>query len=264
MQEHTFVIPTYKDSPYLESCIQSLLNQTMKGEIVLTTSTPSPFIEALAERYQLRYFVNEAPSSIATDWNFALSKANTPLVTIAHQDDIYEPTYVATIVKEIEKRPKENILIAFTNYADLVNDQVRGFSLNALIKSILLFPFAFSKSLNSSFFKKSVLSFGDPICCPAVTLNLASAPSDFSFSTDYSCALDWYAWLKLAKHNGSFLYINQKLVKHRIHIDSETTNQISNGKRQQEELQIFEQIWGKSIAKLISKIYAFGHKDNRI
>ena len=53
MQEHTFVIPAYKDSPYLESCIQSLLNQTMKGEIVLTTSTPSLFIEEFAGARQL-------------------------------------------------------------------------------------------------------------------------------------------------------------------------------------------------------------------
>lgn len=263
MQEHCFVIPAYKNSPYLESCIQSLLNQTVKSDIVLTTSTPSNFIEELAKKYSLSYFVTDAPSGIASDWNFALSKATTKLATVAHQDDIYAPTYTETIINGINQRKHETILIAFTNYADLVNNEIRGFSLNALIKSILLLPFSFSKSLKSQFFKKSVLLFGDPICCPAVTINL-NAVAKFNFSTAYTCALDWYAWFELAKQNGSFLYLNKKLLMHRIHLDSETTNQISNGKRQQEELQIFELMWGKKIAKLISKIYAISHKDNRI
>lgn len=263
MQEHCFVIPAYKNSPYLENCIESLLKQTVKTDIVLTTSTPSVFIEDLAKKYKLNYFVSDAPSSIATDWNFALANATAKLVTVAHQDDIYAPTYVETILNGINKRKHETILIAFTNYTDLVDNKVRGFSLNAIIKTVLLLPFSFSKSLKSTFFKKSILLFGDPICCPAVTINL-NAVANFNFSTAYTCALDWYAWFELAKQKGAFLYLNQKLLMHRIHIESETTNQISNGKRQQEELQIFELIWGKKIAKIISKIYAIGHKDNRI
>jgi len=262
MQEHAFVIPAYKDSPYLESCIQSLINQTVKTRIVLTTSTPSPFLQGLAEKYSLDYHINPEPSSIAGDWNFALSKANTALATIAHQDDIYAPAYVESILSGIRKAKGEKILIAFSNYVDLVNDQERGFSVNALIKSMLLSPFYFSKSLKQKFLKKSVLMLGDPICCPAVTLNLAALPKDFSFSKNYTCVLDWYAWLQLAKENGSFLFINEKLLKHRIHLDSETTNQISNGRRQEEERQLFERMWGKNIAGLIMKVYALGHKDN--
>lgn len=264
MSKHTFVIPAYKNSPYLESCIQSLFNQSVKSEIILTTSTPSPFIEDLAKQYQIPYFVSEAPSAIATDWNFALSKASTPWVTIAHQDDIYEADYTENVLNEINRRAHENILIAFTNYSDLVNQEIRGFSLNALIKALLLFPFTFSKSLKSRFFKKSILLLGDPICCPAVTLNMGTLKGKFAFSSAYTCALDWYAWLTLSKEQGSFLYLNKKLLQHRIHLESETTSQISNGKRQQEELQIFELMWGKTMAKLISKVYAAGYKDNRI
>lgn len=263
MQEHTFVIPAYKDSPYLENCILSLINQTVKSEIVLATSTPSPFMESLAKKYNLRYCITDAPSSIATDWNFALAQATKKLVTIAHQDDIYYPLYTESILNEFHQRKNENILIAFTNYEDLVNGTPRKFSLNALVKSALLWPFFFSKSIKNRFLKKSILLFGDPICCPAVTINLAATPT-FRFSTQYSCALDWLAWIQLAKEKGSFIFLNKKLVQHRIHPESETTNQINNGKRQQEELQLFEMMWGKPIAKLISKIYAIGYKDNHI
>lgn len=263
MQVHAFVIPAYKDSPYLESCILSLLNQAVKSEIVLSTSTPSPFIEDLAKKYNLRYCINNAPSSIATDWNFALSQSNAKLVTVAHQDDIYNPLYTECILNEFQQRKNEDILIAFTNYEDLVKGNARKFSLNAFVKSALLWPFLFSKSLKSKFFKKLILLFGDPICCPTVTINLEETPN-FNFSTAYSCALDWLAWLDLANQEGSFIYINKKLVQHRIHIESETTNQISNGKRQQEELQLFEMMWGKRMAKLIAKIYAMSYKDNAV
>lgn len=263
MQEHAFVIPAYKDSPYLESCILSLLNQVVKSEIVLTTSTPSPFIEGLVKKYNLRYCISNASSSIATDWNFALSQSNARLVTVAHQDDIYNSLYTECILNEFRQREHENILIAFTNYEDLLEGNARKFSLNAFVKSVLLWPFLFSKSLKSRFFKNLILRFGDPICCPTVTINLGKIPQ-FTFSTAYSCALDWLAWLDLANQKGSFIYINKKLVQHRIHLESETTNQINNGKRQQEELQLFEMMWGKRIAKLIAKIYAIGYKDNAV
>lgn len=264
MQKHSFVIPAYKDSPYLENCINSLLKQSVSSEIIIATSTPSLYIEQMAKKHNLPYFVNSAPSAIASDWNFAIEKANNTLVTIAHQDDIYEPNYAEKIVERIEKSKKENVLIAFTNYADLVNEQARGFSINAFIKTILLFPFKFSSSIKNKFFKRFVLLFGDPICCPTVTINLNAIKYKFSFSTDYSCALDWLAWLELAKEDGSFIYIDKKLVSHRIHPESETTNQINNGRRQQEEMQIFELMWGKTMAKLIAKAYKFGHKDNTI
>lgn len=261
MPDHTFVIPAYKNSPYLEFCVQSLLAQTVKSTIVLTTSTPSAFLEDLATKYNLIYFITTEPGSISNDWNFALSKVSTKLATIAHQDDIYEPEYAESIILEINKH--QDVLIAFTNYTDLVAGKIRAFSLNAFVKSALLWPFFFSNRLKSKLAKKSVLLFGDPISCPTVTFNLELL-DEFSFSREYSCALDWQAWLELSKRKGSFLYINKKLLQHRIHPDSETTNQLSLGQRQKEEYQIFEQIWGKGIAKVISRLYSAGYKDNEL
>ena len=38
---HTFVICAYKESPYLEECIQSLQAQTVSSQILMVTSTPN-------------------------------------------------------------------------------------------------------------------------------------------------------------------------------------------------------------------------------
>jgi hypothetical protein len=126
-----------------------------------------------------------------------------------------------------------------------------------------MFPFFFKKEIKSNYFKKLVLKFGDPICCPAVTYNL-EALTDFSFSKDFAVALDWYAWYQLANRKGSFVYISKNLMNHRIHQESETTAKLSDGIRKQEEQQMFRMMWGKRIAAFISWVYTLGHADNKI
>ena len=92
-EDHTFVICAYKESPYLGSCIRSVLSQNMQGNVCLTTSTPNQYIAALAQKYQIPVYVNPVSEGIAADWNFAVANAKTALVTLAHQDDRYFPEY---------------------------------------------------------------------------------------------------------------------------------------------------------------------------
>lgn len=82
---HTFAICAYKESPYLEECIQSLMNQTVKSDILIATATPSKYIDDIAAKYNLKVYVNHGEHGITQDWNFAYSKAETDYVTIAHQ-----------------------------------------------------------------------------------------------------------------------------------------------------------------------------------
>ena len=98
-EDHTFVICAYKESPYLEDCIRSVLHQNVRGKICLTTSTPNQYIAALAQKYQIPVFANPVSEGIAADWNFAVASAKTRLVTLAHQDDLYEPSYTEKIIQ---------------------------------------------------------------------------------------------------------------------------------------------------------------------
>ncbi len=257
---HTFVIPAFGESIFLEQCIQSLINQTVKSAVIITTSTPSTYLSQVAEKYSLDYYINNE-KGIASDWNFGLSKVKTSLATIAHQDDIYEPSYTECIIKAFDNKKNPPVLLVFTDYYDLVNDKRVGTSLNSIIKKVMLWPFIIKNSINSIFLKKLSLSFGDPICCPSVTLNLESI-SDFRFSPVYSCVLDWYAWYQLAAQKGAFGFVNRKLLIHRIHLESETTNQLSKGIRGQEELAMFKMIWGNRMGNIWSHLYATGHLHN--
>ncbi|MCF3111539.1 glycosyltransferase [Niabella sp. CC-SYL272] len=262
-KEHTFVVPAYKDSPHLTRCIESLLEQTVPTHILIATSTPSDYIKTTAARYQVPYFVSDAASSIAGDWNFAMNQATTRYVTIAHQDDIYNRDFAKEVLIKLERFQNKKPLMVFTDYDDLVNGQKRKNSLNAVVKDALLLPFHLKQAIRSPFVKKSVLALGNSICCPSVTLDRQHI-NGMQFSPQYTCVLDWVAWLTLAKQEGAFIFINKRLVQHRIHIDSETTNQIKIGKRQQEEQAVLQSVWGQTLGGLIAKLYSRGLSDNKV
>lgn len=261
MSIHTFIILGYKESPYLEECIKSLKAQTCPSKIILTTSTPNLHLHSLVTKYDIPYFINEEGDTIGADWNFALAQADTPLVTLAHQDDIYLPSFSHEILHSFGQTENNQTQIIFTDYDDLVNGKIRKGSKNAFIKKILLTPFFLNKSIASRWIKKLSLSFGDPICCPSVTLHKGKL-AQFRFNETFACAIDWEAWYRLAQQKGRFSYINKKLMVHRIHLGSETSTQLISGRRWQEEKILFEQIWGKTGCKILSYLYKFGHKDN--
>ncbi|MFQ8901882.1 MAG: glycosyltransferase [Lachnospira eligens] len=100
----------YKESPYLEECIQSLMNQTVKSDILIATATPSKYIDDIAAKYNLKVYVNHGEHGITQDWNFAYSKAETDYVTIAHQDDKYNPSYVENLMAYTKMRKTINFL----------------------------------------------------------------------------------------------------------------------------------------------------------
>ena len=57
----------------------------------------------MADKYEIPFFVNPGEGGITQDWNFGLSKVETKLATIAHQDDTYEPEYLEECVSALSK-----------------------------------------------------------------------------------------------------------------------------------------------------------------
>lgn len=82
-KNHTFVICVYKESEYLEECINSVLNQTVKSNIIMSTSTPNDFAKGFAEKYNLSLYINNGEKVIGQDWNLGVSNVKTDYVTVA-------------------------------------------------------------------------------------------------------------------------------------------------------------------------------------
>lgn len=254
--DHTFIICAYKESPYLDKCIQSLLHQTVKSNIVMYTSTPNDYIQDIADKYAIDLYSKNG-GSIGKDWNNAMSFVNTKYMTIAHQDDLYEPKYLEKTMQAFEAN--ENTLIVFSDYGELTKQGYRLKSTNLTIKRLMLDMMMLAK--NNRAWRKFILGFGNPICCPAVSYNLKLL-TDFKFNEQMMVSLDWYAWYEIAKRKGRFQFVSEILMFHRIHEESETTNMIENQTRTKEDLEMYKLFWPKPIAKLINKFYVKSQKSN--
>lgn len=256
-----FVICAYKRSPYLEECINSLQNQKVKVKIALVTSTPNEYIESLVKKYQLAYYINTGKSGISEDWNFSLSVSDKRVVTIAHQDDIYEPDYVKEILKNINKH--DNTLIAFTNYGELRNG-IRITDNTLLHTKRLMLLLLRNRNLQKvRFVRRRILSFGSAICCPSVTFIKENLPNNI-FRSGYRSNVDWQAWEMISNMKGAFVYCNDILMYHRIHKESATTAIIADNDRTKEDYEMFCKFWPKWAAKILEYFYKKSENSNSL
>lgn len=260
--DHTFALCAYRESPYLEECIRSLEAQTVRTNILIATSTPSDFINRIAEAHHIPVFVNpEAGKGIGADWNFALSRTETPLVTIAHQDDIYEPAYAETMLSELGKAKAP--IIWFCDYQELRGERKDRDIRNLKIKRAMLLPLQRRIFRGSKFVRRRILSLGSPICCPAVTY-VRRAGEALTFSREMKVSLDWDQWEKLSRRKGSFVYCPEPLMCHRVHEGSATTALIADSTRAKEDMEMFRRFWPKGVAGWLAKKYAASEKSNNL
>jgi hypothetical protein len=206
--------------------------------------------------------VNTREKGLAADWSFGLQEAETKYVTLAHQDDLYEPRYVELMVKRAEER--DDTLITFSDYDELLNDKRLSRTLNLRIKRMLrTLSFLHQTKVSSSFRKKLLLAFGSPIPCPSVMYNRTLLP-DFSFSADFAINADWDAWLRIASMPGTISCVPAALLVHRIHAESETTSGIGDRRRANEDLRLFQTIWPKPVARAIARLYELSYHGNSV
>lgn len=257
---HTFVVLAYKESEYLEECIKSVTNQSYHSKVVIATTTDNDYIRKLAKKYKLEVVV-EDHTSIGGDFDFAVRTGKTPLVTVAHQDDIYEKDYANSVVEAYRKYQDSSII--FTDYYEIRGKDKVFTNTNLKIKRILLFPLRLKCLSKFCFIKRLSLRFGNSICCPAVTFVKDNCPDEI-FNSPYQCNIDWFAWEKLSKLKGRFLYIKSKLMAHRISEESTTTDIIKNGIRTKEDYEIYCKFWPKWFAKFINLFYKNSEKSNTI
>lgn len=262
-EDHTFVVCAYRENPFLEEMVQSLLRQENLGKILISTSTPNAHIDGVAQRFDLPAVVNPAPRLAGDDWNYGYDSADTPLVTIAHQDDIYEPNYLRSILDSANRyiNSTDKPIMLFTDYYELRDNQRVEDNALLAIKRFMNAPLNRDLLNGSVFVKKRILAFGNPICCPAVTYD-KSILGDSIFDTTYKNSCDYKTFVDLACRSGRFVYIPEKLVGHRIYAESSTSRNLAENIRKREDLEILRMLWPSPIARAINTAYALSEKSN--
>jgi hypothetical protein len=256
MADHAFVVPAYGDSPFLPGCLASLAAQTSPSRILVTTSTPSPFIEGAAQAVAAPMIVNPRRAGIAADWNFALGATNARFVTLAHQDDHYFPRFLAESLALLANSPRA--AVAFTGYVEIDDHGAPTRSKVSLAKHALERLTLGRTRAPSPRRLRAFLSFGNPLPCSSVTFDRQRLP-DFAFSDAYRSNLDWDAWLTLAEAGAVFVRTPERLVGRRHNPLTATSALIKSGVRAREDLAIFRRLWPPPLADLIAFAYRAGY-----
>lgn len=253
---HTFAVCAYKESPYLEECVKSLLQQTVRTNVIICTSTPCQYIEDIAKKHDLSYYVKNGKSDIGDDWNFAISCAKTDLVTVAHQDDVYDKTYVETLLKYSQDA---ELLLFITDYLPLKNGQVGTRDINSVLRRLLCTPLKWKWIAHSTKLRKMTLAFGCSICCSSVTYDRRNTGEPV-FTSEFKVCIDWDTFLKFSRKQGHFVYVDKPLVHFRIHGGATTKVLMENHKREGEDMAMFLKFWPKPIAKMLMTLYKSAYK----
>lgn len=252
MNTHTFAICAYKDSPYLEACIRSLKKQTVPAKVILCTSTPSPYIQGMADRYGIPVYVRDGESDIQADWNFACHMADTSLVTIAHQDDMYHKRYAETVQKCWKKYPDTSVMT--TDAVIVKHGRLQKPDKVELVKKMLRLPLRIPAINHLAWVKRSALRFGNPIMCPSCTYNKEMLGEPL-FQSDFKFALDWDTMAELAERKGRFICMEHPLLYYRIHEEATTKTCIKDHRREREEMEMYRKFWPEWMVRLLMKGY---------
>lgn len=249
---HTFAVCAYGDSPYLEDCVKSLKRQSETSHIIICTSTPSEYIQAIGDIFHVQVFVRDGKNDIQDDWNFAYEMSDSRFVTIAHQDDVYHKDYAKTLKKRWQEYP--DMIVFTTDCAIKKGDQVKTSGLVLGIKRGLRLPLRLKKWANQTWIKQLPIRFGNSIVCPSCSYHKAMIGTPL-FASKMKFALDWDTMWNLAKKEGRFICEEKPLICYRIHEEATTKACIEDKRRVTEELAMYEKIWPTWIAKILMIFY---------
>lgn len=258
MKFHTFAICAYKESPYLESCIRSLKRQTVESEIICTTSTPSPYLTRITEKYDIPLYVREGESDIQKDWNFAIEKANGQFVTIAHQDDMYGRHYAEELQNAYRRWP--DMTVFMTDAVTVKQGKLVRFGLKEFVKKTLRLPLRLHSMADREIVKKGTLKLGNPVVCPSCTYRKNYLP-DPIFHSECRYALDWDCMVDLAKWPGRFICVEKPLMFYRVHEGATTKACIENHQREKEERQMFGKFWPQPVVEVLMHFYKKAYQE---
>lgn len=253
-EDLTFAICAYKTCKYLEDCIHSLLNQTVKGQkILISTSTPNEHIERLAEKYGIEVKINKDSGQV-NDYNFALNQVDTRLAMLVHQDDILSNFFVEKVLNAINCSTKP--IIAFTNYKEMHNDVVDEKDSGLVkVKRILLWPLKISKLTGTGWGKRIIQLCGNPITHPTVVC-VKDELAGTTFDKRFKASMDWDLWERLSRQKGSFVYVPDVLLYHRMNDENQTAQLLrTSDDRYNEDLNILCRFWPRFIARAIMHFY---------
>lgn len=118
----SIVIPTYNGEKYVEQAIRSALAQTKPAaEIIVSDDNSTDRTLDICKSYsdKIKIFTNpKGPSGFVNGWITAISHTTSDFITILHQDDLLDPTFLEEINRAYQKHSDVKHFFAPCKYID--------------------------------------------------------------------------------------------------------------------------------------------------
>lgn len=209
MAKISIIIPVYNGEKYIEKCLESIKNQTIKDyEVLIINDGSKDNTKKLVEKYlndkRFKLF-NRTNHGIGASRNFGLDESSGEYICFIDSDDYVDKEYLEKLYNKISK---ENLDIVVCNYIELNEElniekkiKIKAFNNTTIDKNPELL-LNINKSPWNKIYRKSILK------------NI-KFPTDLKYEdTEFLCKV---------LYNSKIGYVDEYLNYYVIHTNSETT-----------------------------------------
>jgi glycosyltransferase involved in cell wall biosynthesis len=216
------IVPTFNRVTYLRQALESALAQTYSTlEILVADDASSEDLEGLVlSRFsdpRIKYRRNPVNLGMGRNTWQALASASGKYVATLHDDDIWEPDFLASLVPALEDDP--SVSVAFSDHTIIDADGVVD-ERAAQAHSETWGRSRLSKGVIRPFFEAAIVRQSVPAAMAALFRKSAIDWNDFpaQVGTYYDV---WLAYLAARTGAGAY-YEPRRLTRYRVHGQSET------------------------------------------
>jgi glycosyltransferase involved in cell wall biosynthesis len=246
MAELTVAIPIYNGARFLAQTIESLLAQTYTEFRLLCLDDGSADdslaiatrFASLDSRVEVHCGESGVPSSLSGNWNRALAETSTPFLVLAHQDDVYEPAFLETMVRLIKNSPR-----AFAAHSRAQTIDARGapVSLPAARFKDRFWPVD-EPAEREPDEEIAVLRRGNYVIAPTVIFRMSCVREIGPFDSSLGFVTDWEYWLRGLVRGYTLAGTHRRLVRFRRHPWTATRANEINMRRYVEEISLLDEL----------------------
>ena len=214
----TILMPAYNGAAFLARSLKSISEQTYRdwrvfvGDDGSTDDSHAVIARSGLPRLTLRH--NARNIGWAQTVNLLLADVDTEYVAVLHQDDWWEPSFLATVTAMMDRSPASVLAVTAARVVHPSRpDAVWGLHQGWPTEQGSTCPSSVAVSL---------LLPADPIRCPAV-LARTELYRKYSFDESLPYACDWLMWLRAAVM-GSVEVSAEVLANYQLHEASQTTS----------------------------------------
>lgn len=218
----SILVPVYNVEKYLEQCVESLLNQTYKGnyEIILVDDGSTDSSSDICDRYQKSNpdkikVVHKKNEGLVSARQAGIEIANGDFSLFVDSDDFVETKLLETVNDCIERNDNPDMVIYSFRYYS--NDKTTERK-TALSENETMFSSDNKKELYEALITTTFIT---SLWTKALkTEILKTDPTDYSLFYDKNMAEDWFRSIHLLTSAERIVYINEPLYNYRTNEDS--------------------------------------------